>query len=99
MIPPLLIVRLRSAPDGVIAEAVGGAYSAYARVSIYTGLPTVLGWGNHEGQWRDYALQGSRAQDIEALYTSPIGSPRRRSLSATTFVISILATWNVQLTV
>jgi uncharacterized membrane protein len=62
---------LRSAPDGVIAEAVGGAYSAYARVSIYTGLPTVLGWGNHEGQWRDYALQGSRAQDIEALYTSP----------------------------
>ena len=62
---------LRSAPDGVIAEAVGGAYSSYARVSIYTGLPTVLGWGNHEGQWRDYALQGSRAQDIEALYTSP----------------------------
>jgi uncharacterized membrane protein len=62
---------LRSAPDGIIAEAVGGAYSAYARVSIYTGLPTVLGWGNHEGQWRDYALQGTRAQDIEALYTSP----------------------------
>jgi len=62
---------LRSAPDGVIAEAVGGAYSSYARVSIYTGLPTVLGWGNHEGQWRDYALQGSRVQDIEALYTSP----------------------------
>lgn len=62
---------LRSAPDGVIAEAVGGAYSSYARVSIYTGLPTVLGWGNHEGQWRDGSLQGTRAQDIEALYTSP----------------------------
>ena len=62
---------LRSAPDGVVAEAVGGAYSSYARISIYTGLPTVLGWGNHEGQWRDYALQGSRAQDIETLYTSP----------------------------
>jgi len=62
---------LRSAPDGIVAEAVGGAYSAYARVSIYTGLPTVLGWGNHEGQWRDGALQGSRAQDIETLYSSP----------------------------
>jgi YYY domain-containing protein len=61
---------LRSAPDGVVAEAVGGAYSNYARISVYTGLPTVLGWGNHEGQWRDYALQGSRAQDIEALYTT-----------------------------
>jgi len=62
---------LRSAPDGVVAEAVGGAYSSYARVSIYTGLPTVLGWGNHEGQWRDFALQGSRAQDIETLYSTP----------------------------
>ncbi|HEU0297297.1 MAG TPA: DUF2298 domain-containing protein, partial [Anaerolineales bacterium] len=62
---------LRSAPDGVVAEAVGGAYSSYARVSIYTGLPTVLGWGNHEGQWRDYALQGSREQDIEVLYSTP----------------------------
>jgi uncharacterized membrane protein len=62
---------LRSAPDGIEAEAVGGAYSAYARVSIYTGLPTVLGWGNHEGQWRDYSLQGSREQDIATLYTTP----------------------------
>jgi uncharacterized membrane protein len=61
---------LRSAPDGVVAEAVGGAYSSYARVSIYTGLPTVLGWGNHEGQWRDQALQGSRQSDIETLYTT-----------------------------
>jgi uncharacterized membrane protein len=61
---------LQSAPDGVVAEAVGGAYSAYARISIYTGLPTVLGWGNHEGQWRDQSLQGSRQQDIEMLYTT-----------------------------
>ena len=41
-----------------------------ARISIYTGLPTVLGWGNHEGQWRDGALQGTRAADIELLYTT-----------------------------
>ncbi len=61
---------LQSAPDGVVAEAVGGAYSNYARISIYTGLPTVLGWGNHEGQWRDQALQGTRPQDIETLYTT-----------------------------
>jgi uncharacterized membrane protein len=61
---------LQNAPDGVVAEAVGGAYSNYARISVYTGLPTVLGWDNHEGQWRDYALLGSRAQDIEVLYTT-----------------------------
>ena len=64
------ILWLRSAQDGVVAEAIGGAYSNYARISIYTGLPTVLGWGNHEGQWRDQALQGSRQSDIEALYTT-----------------------------
>jgi YYY domain-containing protein len=62
---------LQSAPDGVVLEATGGAYSSYARISIYTGLPTVLGWDNHEGQWRDYALLGTRRQDIETLYTTP----------------------------
>jgi uncharacterized membrane protein len=64
------ITWLRSAPDGVVAEAVGGAYSNYARISIYTGLPTVLGWGNHEGQWRDQALQGSRQDEIATLYST-----------------------------
>ena len=62
------ITWFRSAPDGIVAEAIGGAYSNYARISIYTGLPTVLGWGNHEGQWRDQALQGTRADDIRMLY-------------------------------
>ncbi|MCC6298982.1 MAG: hypothetical protein IT314_06765 [Anaerolineales bacterium] len=62
---------LRLAPDGIVAEAVGGAYSSYARIANYTGLPTVLGWDNHEAQWRDGALQGTRVQDIETLYTTP----------------------------
>jgi uncharacterized membrane protein len=61
---------LRAAPDGVVAEAVGGAYSNYARISVYTGLPTVLGWDNHESQWRDAALQGTRKDDIATLYTT-----------------------------
>jgi uncharacterized membrane protein len=65
------ILWLRSAPDGIVAEAVGGAYSSYARIANYTGLPTVLGWDNHEGQWRDQSLQGARHQDIETLYSTP----------------------------
>ena len=56
---------------GVVAEAVGGSYSEYARIATLTGMPTVLGWDNHEGQWRDPALQGSRRQDIETLYSTP----------------------------
>lgn len=64
---------LRLAPDGIVAEAVGGAYSSYGRIANYTGLPTVLGWDNHEGQWREQSLQGNRRQDIETLYTTSDG--------------------------
>jgi YYY domain-containing protein len=53
---------------GVIAETAGGGYSEHARVATFTGMPTVLGWDNHESQWRDAALQGTRKADIEMLY-------------------------------
>jgi uncharacterized membrane protein len=68
------IVFLRSAPDGVIAEATGNPYSSVGRISIYTGLPTILGWGNHEGQWHGADFGGilnQRKQDIETLYATP----------------------------
>ncbi len=55
---------------GVVAEAVGGQYTEFARVSTYTGMPTVLGWPGHEGQWRDNALLGSRQDDIANLYST-----------------------------
>ena len=62
---------LRSAPDGVVAEAIGGSYSGYARVSTLTGLPTLLGWPGHESQWRGgYEVQGSRQGDLETLYAT-----------------------------
>jgi YYY domain-containing protein len=62
---------LLNAPDGVILEAVGGSYSGYARISTYTGLPTVLGWPGHESQWRGGALEmGSREADIRQIYQS-----------------------------
>jgi uncharacterized membrane protein len=65
---------LRSAPDGVIAEATGNPYSSVGRISIYTGLPTILGWGNHEGQWHGSSFRGlldQRNEDLETLYTTP----------------------------
>jgi uncharacterized membrane protein len=56
-------------PIGVVAEAVGGSYTYYARVSAHTGFPTVLGWPGHEGQWRGgYEEQGSRDADVRQLY-------------------------------
>ncbi len=60
---------LRSAPAGVVAEAVGGSYTVYARVSTLSGQPTVLGWDFHEVQWRGGSqLLGSRQSDIMRLY-------------------------------
>ncbi len=65
------IAWLSSADPGVVAEAIGGGYSQYARVSTYSGQPTVLGWPDHEGQWRGgYAEQGSRESDIKTMYTT-----------------------------
>jgi Uncharacterized membrane protein len=55
---------------GVVAEAVGGQYSEYARVATFTGMPAVLGWPGHESQWRDGSLQDSRQNDIQTLYTT-----------------------------
>jgi hypothetical protein len=62
---------LSQQPLGVVSEAIGGSYSEYARVSTRSGMPTVLGWPGHEGQWRNgYAEVGSREADIKTIYTS-----------------------------
>ncbi len=59
----------REAPLGVVAEAVGGSYSLFARMSAHSGQPTVLGWDFHEVQWRGGTEEmGSRRADIEKLY-------------------------------
>jgi len=62
---------LRNAPYGVIVEAskLDASYSDFSRFSTYSGLPTVLGWPMHEGQWRGtYVPQGTRQDDIRLLY-------------------------------
>jgi uncharacterized membrane protein len=60
---------MQQAPLGVVAEAVGGSYSSFARISEISGQQTVLGWPGHESQWRGGAVEiGSRQQDIQQLY-------------------------------
>ena len=67
-----VIRYLQTAPMGVVAEAVGGSYSGYARISTYSGIPTVLGWPWHEYQWRgSWEAHGSREADIRTLYETP----------------------------
>lgn len=55
----------------VVLEANGDSYSGYERVSVATGLPTVMGWYVHEWLWRnDTAAQNVRSADIKTIYTS-----------------------------
>jgi YYY domain-containing protein len=55
-----------------ILEAPGGGYENAGRISAFTGLPTLLGWTNHEGQWRGSYLEiNRRLPDIQEIYTTP----------------------------
>lgn len=65
---------LTEAPLGVMVEAVspsGGSYTGYARISTFSGMPTVLGWIGHVSQWRGGGEEmGSRQNDISLLYST-----------------------------
>jgi YYY domain-containing protein len=57
----------------VILEGTRGAYwgeGRSSRISMATGLPTVMGWMNHEGQWRGKYFErvAGRGADIETIY-------------------------------
>ena len=74
-------LRERAPRASVVLESVGEDYSAFghARMSTFTGLPTVLGWPGHELQWDHDA--GSRKQDVESLYSFTLASSARALLS------------------
>ncbi|NOG62103.1 MAG: hypothetical protein HND46_01680 [Chloroflexi bacterium] len=63
--------------DSILIEYGGGSYSAYhanfGRFSMLTGIPTLLGWDNHERQWRGNTYEeivGNRLQDIDLFYNT-----------------------------
>jgi uncharacterized membrane protein len=65
---------LRAQPKGTtVVEAVGGAYTEYARLSAGSGVPAVLGWANHESVWRgnDISPETDRRRDlVTTIYSS-----------------------------
>lgn len=60
----------------VMLEANGDSYSDYCRVSVLTGLPTLLGWRTHEWLWQsdgsgEYPeIMSERERMIEQVYTT-----------------------------
>ena len=58
----------------VVLEGTKGAYwveGRSSRVSMMTGIPTVMGWVNHQSQWRGeyFANVAMREADIRTIYT------------------------------
>lgn len=55
-----------------ILEAPGRPYASYvyqARMSAFTGFPTILGWPGHEHQWRGEYTEPSRRQpEIQTIF-------------------------------
>lgn len=57
----------------VVLEAVGGPYSQFARIATQTGLPTVLGWVQHERLWRGEAAKkeiDERVRAVDKIYSA-----------------------------
>jgi len=55
----------------VMLEAHGNSYTYANRISVLTGLPTILGWHTHEWLWKDdYNWVEARKADVEKIYTS-----------------------------
>jgi uncharacterized membrane protein len=62
----------RSAPrDTVVMEAAGDPYTEFARISSHTGIPSVLGWANHEGLWRSNDPEVmNRLNEVRSFYST-----------------------------
>ena len=56
--------------DPTIVEASNGNYQWYGRVSIYTGLPAVLGWGSREYEQRYGGEVFPRQDDIQQFWAT-----------------------------
>jgi YYY domain-containing protein len=74
------VVRfLREQPrQAAVIEAVGGAYTEYARLSANSGVPALIGWENHELVWRGHGVveeTSRRAALVRELYSC--GDPSR----------------------
>ncbi|MGH9136337.1 MAG: DUF2298 domain-containing protein, partial [Acidimicrobiales bacterium] len=69
-----LIEWLQRNVDGIVtvAEAPGYDYTWRSRISVFTGLPTVIGWPHHETQQRRAygAVIDDREQAMNRLYAS-----------------------------
>lgn len=65
-----------------IVEAVGESYTEFARVSAFTGMPTILGWRVHEWLWRaGWDGPSKRTEEVAKIYQHPTSSEAQMILA------------------
>jgi len=74
-------LRGMAVPGDVVAEAVGPSYRNFTRISMQTGLSTILGWEWHLRQRGQDALKISVRRDaVKEIYNGSSGLQRREIL-------------------
>jgi YYY domain-containing protein len=61
-------------PLDVVVEAAGTSYTYGSRVSVMTGLTTIIGWSGHESGWRagiGNISISTRVADVKTIYEDP----------------------------
>ncbi len=75
-------LRDHATDDDVVLEQLGCSYQPNAdmprlsRASTFTGMPTIIGWAGHEGQWRAgqpelLSILGDREDAVQTMFTDP----------------------------
>ena len=74
-------LRTHARGDSVLLEAPGRPYSSDSRMSTWTGIPTVIGWTQHEELWRESDPRiDARTADINTAYQTEDSELRRAVL-------------------
>lgn len=69
----ILWLRKNSINGERVLEAVGESYTTHARVSTFSGLPTVLGWRVHEWLWRGgFDIPSQRTEEVRMMFELPL---------------------------
>ncbi|MCB0308817.1 MAG: hypothetical protein KDD48_05550, partial [Bdellovibrionales bacterium] len=74
-----LWIKANTKPHDIIFEAMGKPYLDYARYSVFTGRPSIVGWVNHEQIWKKHGYNSASSRQIA--YESLIKEPTMKGLS------------------
>ncbi len=64
-----------------ILEYTGSGYDAGSRISVFTGLPTVIGWPHHVGERGNLDQKAPRERDVSRVYSTDDESEFRELLA------------------